>query len=88
MEHLASLVHIGIVASGHQTLTREGSVRVRSGEEGVVNTWLPGDGVTEPLERITIIMAIITVSGQREEQNSCINKSLTNCPHSCRIING
>ena len=78
MEHLAPLVHISVVASGHQTQTREGSVWVRAGEEGVVNTRLPGDGVTEPLERI-IIVTFIAVSLQWEEESSCISKLLTNC---------
>ena len=75
MEHLASEVHISVVSPGHQTLTREGSVYVRPGQEGVVNTWLPGDSVTKPLERITIIVTIlVTVPGMWEEENTCINK--------------
>ena len=74
MEHLASEVHISVVAPGHQTLTREGSVHVSAGQEGVVNTRLPGDGVTQPLEGITIVTITITAPGQREEENTCSNK--------------
>ena len=74
MEHLASEVHISVVAPGHQTLTREGSVQVRPGQERVVNTRLSGDGITKPLERITIVTILVTVPGQREEENTCINK--------------
>ena len=62
MEHLASLVHISVVTSGHSSLTRELGVEVRGGEKGVVHTRFSRDGVTEPLERITIVSIIETVS--------------------------
>ena len=74
MEHLASELHISVVAPGYQTLTREGSVQVRAGQERVVNTRLSGDSITKPLERITIVTILVTVPGQREEENTCINK--------------
>ena len=61
MEHLAPLVHIGVVASGHQTPTGEVCVEVRAGEEGIVHTWLPGNGVTEPLEGVTCVTILIAV---------------------------
>ena len=74
MEHLASELHISVVSPGDQALTREGSVQVSAGQEGVVNTRISGDSVTQPLERITIVTILVTVPGQREEENACINK--------------
>ena len=74
MEHLASELNISVVAPGHQTLTREGSVQVSAGQEGVVNTRLSRDSITKPLERITIVTILVTVPGQREEENTCIIK--------------
>ena len=69
MISLALLLGVRIVAAEHEAVAGEGGL-LDAGQDRVVHTRLPGDGVPQPVQRV-ITLALNTKTGPETEAHAC-----------------